>query len=272
MGSLSFLRYADWLNVERVRRIGVVLAVIVVAALAWDTWDHTRDGLTNANGEQLGVDFVNYWASSHLAAEGHFVSAALTVVAMVGLSVLLLGAGTWTAFAHTAPYNHLLMEQGYGFWRRMPTPFAFVRLAGGTVDLAYAVQILSAVLAIVATVLIWRSGAAFAVKSGALLLGTFLVTPYAWDYDLVVLTFAVALLAMEAAKTGFLPWEKITLAAVVAAPALLTGIATASHIQIGPFVLWAAFLFAMRRALVPLAADVASHPGLKRVSLGSGNV
>jgi hypothetical protein len=210
-----------------------------------------------------------------LAAGGYwrtFVSAALTVAAMVGLSVLLLGAGTWTAFAHTAPYNHLLMEQGYGFWRRMPTPFAFVRLAGGTVDLAYAVQILSAVLAIVATVLIWRSGAAFAVKSGALLLGTFLVTPYAWDYDLVVLTFAVALLAMEAAKTGFLPWEKITLAAVVAAPALLTGIATASHIQIGPFVLWAAFLFAMRRALVPLAADVASHPGLKRVSLGSGNV
>ncbi len=415
MVCLSFLRTAAWLNLERVRRIGVVSAVMVVAALAWNTWDHTRYGLTNANGEQLGVDFVNYWAGAHLAAEGRaymaydikafvayersftapnasfrwysyppvtmlitsplallqfipalvcwvllgviawaavlsrildwrsailasvaapasfmnlvagqngylsavllaggilalekreifagilfgilcykpqlgillpfalaaggywraFASAALTVVAIVGLSVPILGADTWTAFSHTAPYNHLLMEQGFGFWRRMPTPFALVRLLGGAVGLAYAVQVMSAVLAIVATMIAWRSGAAFAVKSGTLLLGTFLVTPYAWDYDLVVLTFAVALLAKEAAKTGFLPWEKITLAAIVIAPILLTSVATAIRIQIGPFILWAAFLFAMRRAFIPRTVDVASHTDPKRVSLGNRNV
>lgn len=415
MAALSFLRFADWLDFERVRRIGVVAAVLVIAAIAWNSWDHTRYGLTNASGEQLGVDFVNYWSGAHLAAEGRaplaydikgfvayerahtspnamfrwysyppvtmlltsplallpfipalifwllagalvwaavlsrildwrmaliaafgapasfmnfvagqngfltailfsggilalrtrplvagilfgmlcykpqfgillpfalaaggywrtFASAALTVLALVALSVLLLGGATWTAFLHTAPYNHLLMEQGSGFWRRMPTPFSFVRLMGGTIFLAYAAQIVSAALAIAATVFVWRGRASFAVKSGALIFGTFLVTPYAWDYDLVILTFAVAMLAVEAAKTGFQPWERITLAMVIAMPVLLTIIATATHIQIGPFILWAAFAFVLRRALDARRMETASHDDPKYVSLGAGNL
>jgi len=416
MSIVSAFKDAAWLTGERVRRIGIVLAIVAFAGLAWNTWSHTRHGLTDVDGEQLGVDFINYWSGAHLAVEGRasmaydikaflayersfispdaafrwysyppitmlitsplallsfipglicwmllggllwaavlsrimdwrmaliaafaapasfmnfftgqngnltavllaggllalrkrqflagiffgllcykphlgvllpfalaaagywraFVSAALTVTAMIGLSILLLGTETWVAFFHTAHFNPQLMQEGFGFWRRMPTLFAATRLLDGSVSFAYGVQFVSAALALVATVFVWRSDASLEVKSGAFLLGTFLVTPYAWDYDLVVLTFAITLLILEGIKTGFQPWEKITLAAVVAMPLVMVSLAKFTLVQIGPFVLWAAFFFTVRRALAPqrlsTAVETASHPDPNCVSLGA---
>ena len=54
----------------------------------------------------------------------------------------------------------------------MPTLFAFVRLLGGPVVLAYVLQAIGALLAIVVVVRIWRLPAEFALKAAALVTGT----------------------------------------------------------------------------------------------------
>lgn len=390
----SFLRNADWLTRERIFRIAWIFAMFSVAVLLWSIWDHTRMGLTNPQGEQLGTDFINYWSGAHLAANGQsglvydidafvrferahtsanasfrwyayppvtmlltlplalfsfvpalilwtlcgfalsafllsrsvdwrtaclaaiatpatlvntiagqngqlsaallaggilllekrpliagflfgalcykpqlaillpfalaagrywraFFGAMASVIALITSSVLLFGWQTWAAFGKTAPLNRLLMEHGDSFWHRMPSVFAAARLIGMSSAPAYVLQILSAVIAAILVVLVWRSSASLGVKGAALIIGSFLSTPYAWDYDMVALTFAVVWLGAEAARTGFRPWQKIVLAATLTAPIVISPLAIATHLQSGPIILWLAMIGVAQFALSP---------------------
>lgn len=55
------------LTPERMKLFGVALAAAWFAILAFDIWTHTRYGLVDAAGQQLGRDFVNSWAAPRLA-------------------------------------------------------------------------------------------------------------------------------------------------------------------------------------------------------------
>ena len=388
--SVLFFR-GDWLTAERIRRIGAIFALLALIVVGRDIWLHTSQGLTDADGQQLGRDFVNYWAGAQLAADGQaarvydidgflayqrsqtapnahfkwysyppttlvlslplaaldfapalafwllsgiavcavllartldwrmallaafatpaslvnalwgqngqftaalfcggllflehqpwlagllfgmlcfkphlailipvalaaggrwraFATAGLTALAICG-SAFLLGPGIWTDFLKNAPINARLLEIGDSMWHRMPTAFATVRLAGGGISAAYAVQCVSALIAIAATIRIWRSNATEAVKGSALIVATFLVTPYAWDYDQIALIFVAAWLAAEGVRHGFQPGEKIALAFSIAAPLIYSPLAAASHVQIGPLALWILLGLIARRAL-----------------------
>ena len=390
---------AGWLDGPRLRRIALVFAMLGLAALGFDIWQHTRAGLTAPDGEQLGRDFVNYWAGAHLAAHGHAVqvydlgrfaawerahtapnadfkwfsyppvtllvllplagfgfaagyaawlgagwlacaallrrhlgpgaallaaaatpaaiinalsgqngafsaclmaggllslkerpwlagmlfgtlvfkphlailvpvalvaggqwrtlaAAALTAAALCGASLWLFGAPVWAAFLHNAPINALLMEHDHDLWHRMPSAFAAARLAGAGIQVAAGVQLLSAAGAAILTARVWRSGASSELRGAVLIVATFLATPYAWDYDLVSLTFAVVWLAAEAQRTGFRPWEKIALFATLAMPLAISPLAAASSIQVGPLMLWALLGLAARRVQSGEAAAV----------------
>jgi len=67
---LAHLRTGNWLTLGRLRVIAVVLALVSLTGIAGDVWVHTRFGVVNGEGEQLGRDFVNYWAGPRLALEG----------------------------------------------------------------------------------------------------------------------------------------------------------------------------------------------------------
>jgi hypothetical protein len=184
-----------------------------------------------------------------LAAGGYwraFLAAATTLLLTVGISWLLFGGQAWAAFLHNAPINTKLLEQDDMLWHRMPTLFAMVRLLGGSVAMAYSAQLLSAAVAITLTIHFWRGRAPLLRKGAVLLLATFLTTPYAWDYDLVSLTFAAVWLAQDGLKNRFLPWEKSLLALILVMPLILSPIGTASHLQIGPFILWIMLILALR--------------------------
>lgn len=187
-----------------------------------------------------------------LAASGRwqtFTAAGATVLTLCA-GAFLLGSDVWGNFLKNAPINTGLLEIGDTMWHRMPTVFAAVRLFGGDISIAYGMQAVSATLALLLIIQVWRSRATTAVKGCALVIGTFLVTPYAWDYDLVALTFVAAWLATEAAHSGgFRPWEKGVLAFVIAMPMITLRLADASHVQIAPLVLWAMMVLVARRAL-----------------------
>lgn len=399
--AVDFLRTAPWLTGARTLRIAVIVMVILLAALGWDFRLHMTAGLTDAAGEHLARDFVNFWSGAKLAAGDQlalaydagffhdyqrslvgpaaefkmysyppvtalltlplaaldfgaalalwmglgtalcilllvrtlpwrmaavatlaspavfinavsgqngqfsavllaggvlllarrpvlsgvlfgalcykphlglllpfvlaaggywraFAAAAATVAVLSAASLVLFGPEAWAAFFRQASIQRLLMEQAYTFWHRMPTVFVSMRVFGAGLPVAYAIHALSAIAAAAASVMIWRGNSPVMVKGAALVVGTMLVVPYGWDYDLVGLTFVVAWLAHDSARIGFLPWEKIVLALLLAMPLFIGGLTNALGLQIGPLVLWLALLLIVRRAAIIGPAPV-SH-------------
>lgn len=194
-----------------------------------------------------------------LAADGRWralACASLTVAALLATTVAVFGWASWVEYLRVAPLNRLILEQGslppvianINFWHRLPSIFAALRLVGAGVRESYAAQILSAAVAMVITVKVWRGSAASSVKSAVLVIGTALATPYIWDYDLVVLTFAIVWLWQEASRTGFRLWEKSVYAGTLVMTLFYVQIAKATHISIAQVFLWIVFLFAANRA------------------------
>jgi arabinofuranan 3-O-arabinosyltransferase len=186
-----------------------------------------------------------------LIAGGHWraiIAAAVTGVLLFAISVALLGADAWTAFAHQAILQRGVMEIGVWGWHRMPTVFVAMRIAGAGVTAAYAAQIISGVSAAAIVALVWRTGCASDIKAASVVVATFLVTPYAQDYDMVMLIFAAFWLLGQARDGGFLPWEKITVATLLVLPLAAMPLAKWTGTQIGPVVLWAMLILLMRRA------------------------
>ena len=382
---------AAWLTAERIRRIALVFAIMAVAVLAGDAWMHTRAGVTDADGGQLGRDFINYWAGAKLAASGHaaqvydldgfvafqrahtaanaalkwysyppvtllltlplaafgfvtglvlwlasgwllnaqllrrtlnapwaalaafatpaslmnalsgqngaftaalfggailtiekqpwlagallgalcfkphlalllplaliagrqwraFLAAGVSALLLCALSALLFGPDVWRGFLHNAPMNMTVLQTGTGFWPRMPTAFASVMMAGGGLQAAWAVQALCALAAAIVAAVVWARPAPMRIKGAVLILAGFLATPYAWDYDLVAVTFAVVWLVAEGRANGFAPYEKTALALAIAQPLLVMPLLALLHWQCGFLLLWPALLLAARRA------------------------
>lgn len=185
-----------------------------------------------------------------LAAGGHWRAigaAAVSAALLVGASWVAFGTVTWIAFEHQMAYERYLLNYQAILWVRMPTIFAAARQLGIAVPVADGAQAFSAILAVAATIAIWRGPASSGVKSAALCVATFLATPYALDYDAVVLIFAAAWLADAAQRDGFLPWERLTILALVVLPLPMVLLARIAAVPIGPVVLWPAFLVVFRR-------------------------
>ena len=87
------------------------------------------------------------------------------------------------------------------------------------------------------------------VKGACLSVATFLATPYAWDYDLVSLTFAVVWLIVEVREKTFAPYEKIAMGMAIAMPLLTIPLLETIQVQPGFIMLWPLLLITARRAL-----------------------
>jgi hypothetical protein len=229
---------------------GQVTAALLVAGVV------TLDSAPIASGILFGL--VSYKPQMGLlipialAAGGRwraFAGAAATVSVLVVASLVLFGPETWEAFFRQAADLRIGMQNNAAWWHRMPTVFAAARLLGLSVVAAYTVQAAAAVLAAVATAVVWRSASRTSLKGAALLVATFLVTPYALDYDTVVLVFAVILVAENPTEGDWLPWEKITYAALVLLPFFTVVAAGPLRLQVGPLAIGGALVFILRRAI-----------------------
>jgi alpha-1,2-mannosyltransferase len=99
----------------------------------------------------------------------------------------------------------VVLEQSGTGWHKIQSICSWVRMWGSSVPLAYTVQ--GAVTFAVAVALgwLWRTRASFPLQAAALLTDTVLATPYALDYNLVLLAPAIAFLAVDGATRGFAP-------------------------------------------------------------------
>ncbi len=176
------------------------------------------------------------------------VGAAVTAIALALLTTLLLGPHVWTAFAAAAPGGQPMLVNGLNGFAKMPSLFAGLRLLGAGAGLAAACQaaLAACVLAAACAIALRRPGGP---AEGALMASAaLLITPWSFDYDLVLLAPPMAWLASQGVARGFLPWEKSILLAAFLLPLFARALANAASLPLGPPVLALLFCAVCRRA------------------------
>jgi hypothetical protein len=150
-------------------------------------------------------------------------SAVVTTLLLVGAGSVAFGLAMWPAWLASIPENsHLLAEPVARLNLIMPTVTGNLLMLGVS---PVATRIIQAATAVVVAVIVWRCfrrGPA-PLATAALLVGTFLTTPYALAYDLPALTAAVVLLIGDRvrADASFGPAEIAILVLSLMCPLLM---------------------------------------------------
>lgn len=132
-------------------------------------------------------------------------------------TVLLFGIDVWGAFFQNIPLILNGLKGGListsstiPLWK-MPTVFSAANLLGAGSIVAAVLQTIIGLAVAMLVGRVWKSNASVAIRSAVLVTGTFLITPYSFIYDTVLLSIALACLGWEGYKTGWLPGEKLCL-------------------------------------------------------------
>ncbi|MGB7099347.1 MAG: glycosyltransferase family 87 protein [Xanthobacteraceae bacterium] len=199
-----------------------------------------------------------------LAASGRwrsFAAAAGTVVLLALVTTFAFGPHVWRAFLDSTRFTRIVaLEQGDTGWYKIQSSFAWARMWGASVTVAYALQAALVVALGAALIWLWRSGAPYPLKAAALCLAAILATPYTLDYDMMVLAPAIAFVAVDGFARGFGPWEKTALAALWLVPLAARSVAHVTLIPLGVPIMLAIFILLLRRSTIRLAFPMAS-PG-----------
>jgi hypothetical protein len=164
-------------------------------------------------------------------------------------SVVAFGMESWRGFfgAMTFSRQAILENDGVGY-AKMISIFAAARLWHAPLLLAYGLQAIGGAAVIALVVQLWRSAADIRLKGAALCLGSLLVTPFALDYDLMLLAPALALVAAHGRKQGFTAFTLSLLTLLWAVPLLNRPIAIIMPILLAPLAILALLLLIRQRA------------------------
>jgi alpha-1,2-mannosyltransferase len=178
------------------------------------------------------------------------IAAAAATVAVVTLATTFaFGPHVWAAFLASTHFTRTVaLEQGDTGWYKIQSVFAWARMWGASIPVAYALQGAIAVALAAALIWLWRGAAPYALKAAALCLAAILATPYSFDYDMMVLAPAIAFLAADGLNRGFGPWEKTILAALWLVPLVARTVAEVSLVPLGVPAMLATFVLILRRA------------------------
>lgn len=184
--------------------------------------------------------FGRYWRVLGIAAT---VTVALTL-----LSLAILGVEPWLAFLHGLGEVRALLDAGRVPWDRMATVYASARLLGLGIAPSYAAQIVVAIAALAMLAQLWWRRVPLALAGSALVLSIPLTTPYAFDYDLVMLLLPIAWLVQQARSTEFRLGEVALLIAAWAVPVAGKLVAEATAFQPTWLILLLLLITVWRRA------------------------
>jgi len=190
------------------------------------------------------------------------LGAAASSGALIGLTLELWGWPVWQAFIDSLPLTRdVVIEQGSTGFHKIMSPFAAIRMWGGPIPLAYAVQAAATAFCIAAVAWIGWFGKSANVRNALVCAAVLVSTPYVLDYDYVVLLPAIAFLWLEAEENGWLDWDKSLLAFVWIVPLAARQIAEFICLPVGLASAVAILAISLRRA-VRSGALVRSAPAL----------
>jgi arabinofuranan 3-O-arabinosyltransferase len=124
-----------------------------------------------------------------------FAWAAVTTLGLLGLSSMVFGPETLTAFLQNLPQtNQALVSNGGVGWGKLQSVYGLARGLGAPLAVGWAVQGLVSAAAALITALVWRGRAPFELKAACLALAAVIATPYVFAYDLPILAVPLAFL------------------------------------------------------------------------------
>jgi len=177
-----------------------------------------------------------------------FFAAAFTAALFTGLSILAFGVAIVPAFLHGMREANTFLANGMLPWQQMTSLFASLREMHVAVTTAYAAQGGLAIVAACATAWVWRNSNEWEIRSTALVAGTFMMSPYIYNYDAVWLGIPLALMTTKALRDGWLRGERLILIVTFFYPWSGNAMAYSPwHVGFGPLVLAALMFLAVRR-------------------------
>ena len=199
-------------------------------------------------------------------------AAGVTAGALVLASLALVGWETWRAYLDWIPVlRRVTLEYAEGMGHRHASVFMALNRLGVGVTVAYAGQIVVALIAGALVALAWFKDVPAPARNAAVIIGTLLATPYLQDYDLVFCVFAVVWLNSPemVARIGARPaW--IASALLLLLPVLSTSLGKFTGLGFGPlfvlpaFVLTAKMIIEHAREPSPGLSGSGHAPGAQR--------
>lgn len=178
------------------------------------------------------------------------LGACLSAGGLIAASTLSFGPEIWSAFLATTALARETLEAGLVDPAKMQSTFAAARLWNAPIALAYALQALVACAALAAALTVARRRGGAPATGAVLIAATLLASPFLLDYDLVLAAIPMAFVLREGQRSGFLPWDKIVLAAAFMMPLFSRSLAMLAAIPIAPPILLALLFVTTRRAIV----------------------
>lgn len=198
-----------------------------------------------------------------------FAAAALSATVLILLSLACFGWETWREFLVAAAGSHATYQSGRIDFSGIASPFGGLRLLGVAPPAAYAIQAAATAAAAALVWVAWRRRLGLAVRAAALAAGTVVAAPVVLIYDLLLGGVAMAWLIRAARDSGFLPWEKLSLAALFVLPLLSRNIGAAWHIPMTAFFAAAMLILVARRVRHEMTAN--RHVGVGLTLAEAGN-
>lgn len=189
---------------------------------------------------------------------------ALVAMLLVALSAALFGVASWSAYlTDTLAYQRSVMTDWYGiFLRMMPTTFGSMRTLGFSPATAAQAQLPVTIFGLAAVLwLLYRERDGLR-RAFTITCGTFLLTPYAFNYDMGALCVCAALLAGRPHEPKLGALSRLLIALVAATPAAVMNLGRAS-VPCTPLILAVGLLtlvVAARRVTTPPVETLASAP------------
>ena len=188
----------------------------------------------------------------------------VSAAAAVAASCVMFGLAPWAAFlSGLADANVVIFKEAWGGLALNASVFGAVRLVGGSVAVAWAVQIAAAAMAAAIALRLYRGRCAPPLRHAALLAAIPLMSPYVPIYDLAILVPAGAFFVNGAcARGGLEAGERLAILALVALSFDPRGMTLVTHVPTGFLLTGGAFLLiasgASRRTDGVSASD--EHP------------
>ena len=181
------------------------------------------------------------------------VAAGASALTLAGATAVLFGAGTWSQWLDLTQAAQTAMAEGSVGYAKMVSPFAGMMLLGIPARLAYMGQgAVGLGVALMLASVSWRR--TYTIELGALtLVGAVLVTPFALDYDLLLLAPAMIVIAAAGATGGFASWEKLAVFLAFAAPAFARPLGMNLQLPIVPAIALLLFWVLWRRLRASVA-------------------
>ncbi|HZZ35325.1 MAG TPA: glycosyltransferase family 87 protein [Caulobacteraceae bacterium] len=174
--------------------------------------------------------------------------AALSGAGLMALATAVFGLEAWEAFFKGLPAVSAALSNGQIPWAKIPSTYVALAWLGVPKALAYAVHGGFAVVVALVTLAAWRGSAPHSLKVGLAVLATLLVTPYAFNYDLVMLASPIAAVAEYGRRHPLPPGTVLAMVLAYISPNAFLGLAKASHVQLMPLALIVAFVALARVA------------------------